>query len=160
MTVTAVAELLYGHIRGTHLANFTITAGKRNRRGRSATSPRRRHHRHRPRQHRRRHAHRRSRLPRTISVTSANGGILFNNAATPNVSASSTTLTEAAQPVSSAQSVALAQLHATEVIAAADAASAQAFAAADAAGAGSRGTGLGQFPPGCVDFHPGRGDDR
>ena len=96
----------------------------------------------------------------TVSVTSANGNILFSNATTPTVTASSTTLTSAAQPASSPESVALAQLHAAEVIAAADAASAQAFAAAAAAGAGGRGTGLGQCLPGCVDLHPGRGDDR
>ena len=71
----------------------------------------------------------------TVSVTSANGNILFSNATTPTVTASSTTLTSAAQPASSPESVALAQLHAAEVIAAADAASAQAFAAAAAAGA-------------------------
>ena len=71
----------------------------------------------------------------TVSVTSANGNILFSNATTPTVTASSTTLTSAAQPASSPESGALAQLHAAEVIAAADAASAQAFAAAAAAGA-------------------------
>jgi len=71
----------------------------------------------------------------TISVTSANGAILFSNATTPTVTASSTTLTLAAQPASSPQSVALAELKAAEVIAAADAASARAVAAADAAGA-------------------------
>jgi hypothetical protein len=70
-----------------------------------------------------------------VSVTSANGAILFSTATTPAVTASSTTLTEAAQPVSSAQSAALAELNATEVIAAADAAYAQATAAVDAAGA-------------------------
>ena len=61
----------------------------------------------------------------TVSVTSANGNILFSNATTPTVTASSTTLTLAAQPASSPESVALAQLHAAEVIAAADAASAR-----------------------------------
>ncbi len=70
-----------------------------------------------------------------VSVTSTNGGILFSSATNPTVTASSTTLILAAQPASSPQSVALAQLQAVEVIAAADAASAQAFAAADAAGA-------------------------
>ena len=98
----------------------------------------------------------------TISVTSTFGGILLNNATTPNAYASKMTLTEATQPVSSPQSLALAELNATEVIAAADAASgADAVAAAAAAGrAGSRGTDLGQCPPGGIDFHPGRGDDR
>ena len=96
----------------------------------------------------------------TISVTSTFGGILLNNGTTPNATASKMTLTEATQPVSSAQSAALAELNAIEVIAAADAASANAVAAADAAGAGSRGTDHGQCPPGCIDFHAGRGDDR
>jgi hypothetical protein len=74
----------------------------------------------------------------TVSVTSANGAILFGTASTPttpNVIASSTTLNEHTQPVPTTQSVALAELHATQVIAAADAASARAVAAADAAGA-------------------------
>ena len=70
-----------------------------------------------------------------VSVTSANGAILFSNATIPTITAGSTTLTEAAQPVSLAQSAALAELNAAEVIAAADAASAQAVAASDAAGA-------------------------
>jgi hypothetical protein len=55
-----------------------------------------------------------------VTVTSTFGGILFSNPSTPtnpNVIASSTTLSIHTQPVASNQSVALAQLHATQVIA-------------------------------------------
>ena len=73
-----------------------------------------------------------------VAVTSVLGAILFSTAstpATPNITASSTTLIQHIQPVASTQSAALAELKATQVIAAADAASAQAVAAADADGA-------------------------
>ena len=74
----------------------------------------------------------------TISVTSTHGAILFSSASTPttpNITASSTTLTEHTQLVPSTQSLALAQLHATEVIAAAAAAYTRAVAATYADGA-------------------------
>ncbi len=74
----------------------------------------------------------------TVSATSTFGAILFSTAsspASPNITASSTTLVQHIQPVSSGQSVALAELEAAQVIAAADAASARAVAAADSAGA-------------------------
>ena len=61
----------------------------------------------------------------TVSVMaglSGNGAILFSNAAIPNVTAHTTNLQDGYQPVSTNQSAALAELNATEVIAAADAA--------------------------------------
>jgi hypothetical protein len=63
----------------------------------------------------------------TVSVTSPHGAI-FSNGTTLGVTASALALTEAAQPTGSTQAIGLAQLNATEAIAAADAASAQAAA--------------------------------
>lgn len=70
-----------------------------------------------------------------IAVTSTSGFILSNNASTPNLTGSSIVLSQGSQPTSSNQSSALAQINATQVVAAANAAYSKAIAAEYAAGA-------------------------
>ena len=70
-----------------------------------------------------------------IAVTSTTGLILFNNASSPNLTGSPITLSVGAQPTTSGQSVALAQLNVTEVVAGANAAYSKAIAIEAAASA-------------------------